>query len=156
MFDQVNGLPMHVLVVHAAVVFVPLLALSAVLYALVPRLRDRLGWVAALLAVGAPAVALVAMLSGSAFYDRKYGDVPEDALANVQQHASFGTRTFWFTLGLGVATGLLLLLTGRRGRALPKPVEVGLTVVVIALAAVAGWYVFQTGDSGATSVHGGL
>src|SRR4051812_12913948 len=64
MFDQVNGLPVHVLVVHAAVVFVPLLVLSAVLYAFVPSLRARLGWVVALLSVGAPACALVAMLSG--------------------------------------------------------------------------------------------
>ncbi len=155
MFDQVNGLPVHVLVVHAAVVFVPLLALTAVLYALVPRLRDRLGWVAALLAVGGPVVAYVAMVSGNAFYDRKYGDVPEEAVRNVQQHASFGTRTFWFTLGLGVATGLLVLLTARRDRRLPKAAEAGLAVVVIALAAVAAYYVFQTGDSGARSVHGG-
>ena len=152
MFDQVNGLPVHVLVVHAAVVFVPLLALSGVLYALVPKLRARLGWVVGLLAVGAPAAALAAMLSGSAFYDRKYAGVPEEAIANVQQHASFGTRTFWFTLGLGVAAGLLVWLTSRRP--LPRAAEAGLTVAVIALAAVAAFYVFQTGDSGAQSVHG--
>jgi len=151
--DQVNGLPVHVLVVHAAVVLVPLLALSGVLYALVPRLRGRLGWVVALLSVGAPAAALAAMLSGSRFYDRKYTGVPEEALANVQQHASFGTRTFWFTLGLGVATGLLVWLSGRRP--LPRAAEAGLAVVVVALAVVAGFYVFQTGDSGAQSVHGG-
>ena len=105
---------MHVLIVPAAVVFVPLLALCAVLYAVVPKLRNRLGWVAALLALAAPVVAFVAMQSGKAFYDRKYGDVPAEAVQNVQQHASFGTRTFWFTLGLGVATALLVFLTGRR------------------------------------------
>ena len=44
MFDQINGLPVHVLVLHAAVVFVPLLALGAVVYALVPRWRPRMGW----------------------------------------------------------------------------------------------------------------
>lgn len=156
MFDQINGLPVHVLIVHAAVVFVPLLALCAVLYAVVPKLRNRLGWVAALLALAAPVVAFVAMQSGKAFYDRKYGDVPAEAVQNVQQHASFGTRTFWFTLGLGVATALLVFLTGRRGRALPKAAEAVLIVAVVALALVAGYYVFKTGDSGAQSVHGSV
>jgi|tagenome__1003787_1003787.scaffolds.fasta_scaffold20011660_1 hypothetical protein len=164
MFDQVNGLPVHVLVVHAAVVFVPLLVLSAMLYAFVPSLRARLGWVVALLSVGAPACALVAMLSGERFYDRRYGDVPAEAVHNVQQHASFGTRTFWFTLGLGVVSALLLFVTGRRGRAvskaaeiglISKAAEIGLIVAVVAFAAVAGYYVFETGDSGAQSVHGG-
>src|SRR3712207_2115532 len=36
-FDQFNGMPVHVLLVHAAVVFVPLLVLAAVVYAVVPR-----------------------------------------------------------------------------------------------------------------------
>src|SRR3954464_5675456 len=138
MFDQVNGLSVHVLVVHAAVVFVPLLVLSVVLYAFVPSLRARLGWVVALLSVGAPACALVAMLSGERFYDRRYGDVPAEAVHNVQQHASFGTRTFWFTLGLGVVSALLLFVTGRRGRAVSKAAEIGLIVAVGAFAAVAG------------------
>ena len=43
MFDQINGLPVHVLVLHAAVVFVPLLALGAIVYALVGPWRPKIG-----------------------------------------------------------------------------------------------------------------
>jgi uncharacterized membrane protein len=154
-FDKVNGLPMHPLVVHAAVVFVPLLILAAAVYALVPRLRDRVGWVAALLAAGAPLAALVAMLSGTAFRQSRYGDVPADAIPAVTAHEDLGEATFWFSLGLGVSTGLLLLVTRRNARRVPRLAEIGLIVLVLGLAAVTGYYVIRTGDSGATSVHGG-
>ncbi len=40
---EINGLPLHALVNHAAVVFGPLAALAGVLYA-VPRFRDYLRW----------------------------------------------------------------------------------------------------------------
>ena len=64
MFDQINGLPVHALVIHAAVVFVPLLALGAVVYGLIPRWRPRIGWAVLLLAILAPATAFVAKESG--------------------------------------------------------------------------------------------
>ncbi len=59
MFDQINGLPVHALVVHAAVVFVPLLVLGAIAYAVVPRWRPRVGWAVVLLAIAAPAAVFV-------------------------------------------------------------------------------------------------
>ena len=80
MFDQFNGLPLHPLVVHAAVVFVPLLVVTAILYGVVPQLRSRIGWVAALLAVAAPTAALVAMLSGRAFKESRFAGQPAEAL----------------------------------------------------------------------------
>ena len=70
MFDQVNGLPVHALVLHAAVVFVPLLALGAVVYALAGRWRAKIAWAVLLLAVTAPVTALVAMLSGNKLQER--------------------------------------------------------------------------------------
>ena len=42
---EINGLPLHVLIVHAAVVFGPLAALSALAYVGLPSWRDRLRWV---------------------------------------------------------------------------------------------------------------
>jgi hypothetical protein len=153
-FDQISGLPVHVLVVHAAVVFVPLLALAAAVYALVPRLRSRVGWVAALLAVAAPGAAFVAFMSGREFKDRKYGGVPADALTGVNTHQHNGTVTFWLTLALGVVAALLVFSTSRNPR-LPRPTVWAMVVIVLGLAAATGYYVFLAGDTGARLVHGG-
>ena len=47
MFEEFTGIPMHPLLVHAAVVFIPLLGLVAVGYAFVPTIRPHLRWVLA-------------------------------------------------------------------------------------------------------------
>ena len=47
MFREFNGLPLHVLVIHAVVVLVPLLALFAIAYGVLPRWRHRLDWAVA-------------------------------------------------------------------------------------------------------------
>jgi len=80
-FDQINGLPVHALVLHAAVIFVPLLALGAIVYALVAPWRPKIGWAVALLAVAAPGSAYVAKLSGTELSNRLIAQV------NRQHHA---------------------------------------------------------------------
>ncbi|MEU4216249.1 DUF2231 domain-containing protein [Actinoplanes sp. NPDC026623] len=152
MFDLINGMPVHALVVHAAVVFVPLLALAAIVYAVVPRWRSKIGWAALLLAIVAPTAALVAKLSGEKLYDRRVAaGMSGPPLEALDEHMGFGTRTLYFSLGLGVVTLVMVLMAGRR---LPRAAELGLAVIVVALAVVSGYYVFKTGDSGAQSVWG--
>ena len=70
MLDQVNGLPVHVLVLHAAVIFVPLLGLGAIVYGLVAPWRPKIGWAVVLLSITAPVAALITKLSGTEFYNR--------------------------------------------------------------------------------------
>ncbi|MBU2663008.1 hypothetical protein KOI35_05755 [Actinoplanes bogorensis] len=156
MFDQINGLPVHVLVLHAAVVFVPLLAVGAVVYALVPRWRPRMAWALGLLAIAAPAATLVAKLSGTQLYNRLLGQgMSGPGKEILDDHMGFGTMTFWFTLALGVVSLVMVVLTWRReGNRLPMIGEVGGAVALIVLAAVSGYYVYKTGDSGATAVWG--
>lgn len=155
MFDQVNGLPVHALVLHAAVVFVPLLALGAIAYALVERWRTKIGWAVLLLAVTAPITALVAMLSGDELHERLLEQGLKGRGAEViNDHLGFGTRTFWFSLALGVITLVLVLAAQRRPGSLPRVAGLGLAVVTVALAAITGYYVYRTGDSGATAVWG--
>jgi uncharacterized membrane protein len=154
-FDQLDGLPVHVLVVHAAVVFVPLLALGAIVYALVARWREKIGWAVISLAIIAPLCALVAMLSGKKFYNRLLAQgIKGKGKEMLDGHMSFGTRTFWFTLALGVVTLVMVLLTLRRSAPLPRAASLALAVIMVALAAISGYYVFRTGDSGAHVVWG--
>ena len=155
MFDQINGMPVHALVIHAAVVFVPLLALTAIVYAVVPRWRPKVGWAAVLLALGAPVSTFVAMASGQELRDRMVANgMAGPPLEAIDDHMGYGQLTFFFTLGLGVVTLLMVFLTERRTRPLPRVAGLALTVIMVALAAVSGYYVFRTGDSGAQAVWG--
>ena len=154
MFNEVNGLPVHILVVHAAVVFVPLLAIGAVLYALVGRWRPRLGWAVALLAVVAPVTALFAKLSGTELFESRFQSVKGRGAEILHDHQGYGDLTFWFSLALGlVALGMVALHT-RRPANLPRAVDLVVAVVVVALGLASGYYVVKTGDSGATAVWG--
>jgi hypothetical protein len=155
-FDQIGGLPVHVLVLHAAVVFVPLLALGAIVYAVVPRWRRRIGWAVVALAVIAPVVAFVTRESGLKLYDRVLArGTSATGREILSQHMHFGTMTMWFAIALGVVTLVMTIATLRRPDAvLPRITDLGLAVVMIVLAAISGYYVFRTGDSGAHAVWG--
>jgi uncharacterized membrane protein len=154
-FDQINGLPVHALVLHAAVIFVPLLALGGIVYAIVPRWRPKIAWAVFLLAIIAPVCAFVARQSGTKLYARVLArgisDKGKQILAN---HMYFGTRTFWFTLALGIVVLILVLATARKSERVPRVAGVVLSVATVALALICGYYVFRTGDSGATAVWG--
>jgi len=176
MFSDILGIPAHPLWVHGAVVMVPLLALFAAVYAVVPRWRAKVGWLVAGLAVIAPLAALAAKLSGDKLLAARYAAGPPEAILN---HRTLGTTTFWLTLALGLATGLLLMAIGGRlssstDRALTelpaarasapsggsgKPsrakwLRTGSQVLVLILAALTAFYVARTGDSGAANVWG--
>ena len=48
----------------------------------------------------------------------------------------------------------MVFATMRKPGSLPRAADLGLAVVMVALAAISGYYVFRTGDSGATAVWG--
>ena len=155
MFDQINGLPVHVLVLHAAVVFVPLLAIGAIVYALVARWRPNIGWAVVLLGVVAPISTFVTMQSGKQLYSRLIArGVSGKGKDLLDHHMNYGTMTFWFSLALGVVTLVAAAVTLRKIGPLPRAAELALSVAMVVLAAISGYYVFRTGDSGATAVWG--
>ena len=78
---EINGLPLHPLVVHAAVIFGPLAALAALGY-LVPRWRDTLRWPMVGLAVIATGALVLAYFSGGDFLDSK-PELAEELLAEL-------------------------------------------------------------------------
>ena len=163
MFEEFLGIPAHPLVVHAAVVFVPLLILVGLAYALAPAWRPYIGWAAVLLAVGAPAAAFAAKLSGDAFRARlvRNNMATPEGLVAIDEHRTFGTNLVYAALALGVLVLVLVLLTRRpRGAEAPArsftPLSIALTVAVLAASGAAGWFVFKAGDSGAHNVWGGM
>ncbi|MEV4538892.1 DUF2231 domain-containing protein [Asanoa sp. NPDC049518] len=159
MLNNILGIPAHPLIIHVAVVFIPLLCLGAVVYAVVPRVRGKIGWAVGALAVISPIAAWFAMESGENLRDRLVAaGFSQEILDKVNQHQSYGDRTWWFTLALGVVTLVLLFVTSGSRRAphhLPIGVTLAISVVVIALAVATAIYVFLTGDSGAHAVWEG-
>ncbi|RLP92055.1 DUF2231 domain-containing protein [Micromonospora sp. CV4] len=163
MFEEFMGIPAHPLVLHAAVVFVPLLALLTVAYALVAPVRPHTRWVLGLLAVGAPLAALFAKLSGDAFFDRmrSANRITPEFVPTIEAHQQFGDITLWATIGLAIVALALVRFvppraaeasaTGGNGRVL----TLSLQVLSLVAAGVALYYVIRTGDSGAKAVWTG-
>jgi 4-amino-4-deoxy-L-arabinose transferase-like glycosyltransferase len=160
---EINGLPAHVLVVHAAVVFVPLAATVALLYAVMPRWR----WATRLLSVGLSTIALGAVVaayySGLNFADKfqeKNGELP----AGVKLHEERADVLFWLTIvffvvvlaaawGLGGPSGLKSE-RGARGRHDPL-IEWSLMGMLVVLAVAEILMTIATGDAGASAVWEG-
>jgi len=157
MFDSFMGMPMHPLLVHAVVVFVPLLAIAALVYALVPPLRARVGWAAVLLAIAAPVSAFMTMQSGEALERRLIAKgYPAESLRKIAEHADYGTLTFWCSLGLALATVVLVAIGQRTGHRLLVVAKVLLGVAILGLSVAASVFVFLAGDSGARMLWGNV
>ncbi|MBM0275670.1 DUF2231 domain-containing protein [Micromonospora tarensis] len=163
MFEEFMGIPAHPLVLHAAVVFVPLLALLTVGYALVPPIRSHTRWVLGLLALGAPAAALLARLTGDAFFERMRAAnrVTPEFVPILERHQDFGDNTLWAALGLAVVALALVWLVAPRSAGASadnrpgRPLTAALQVLSVVTAGIALYYVVRTGDSGAKAVWEG-
>jgi glucan phosphoethanolaminetransferase (alkaline phosphatase superfamily) len=162
-FDRISGLPAHPLIVHAAVVFLPLLALGAIAYAVVPMLRRHFRWTVAILAVIAPLATVAAKLSGEEFQKNKNLQSAE-VKAKIGEHSEFGDTTMWLAIGLGVVALIVVFLvrpivrtaTDAASSGTPVILQVVLGVVTIGVAGATLYYVFRTGDSGAHIVWTGF
>jgi hypothetical protein len=158
-FEEFQGIPMHPLVVHAVVVLLPLQALAAVAYGVLPRFRHYLGWFVAGVAVAAPVAAYVARLSGTALRERLIRNGTSDAgvLAKIQEHNDFADLAWYSSMALGalmIALVVLQVMRARRGDEGPggsgwNVLTVILIVATLGAAGTTGYYVFRTGDSGA-------
>jgi uncharacterized membrane protein len=155
---EVAGLPLHPLVVHATVVFVPLSAIASAAFAMVPRWRWLLRWPTWLLAVGATLAAWVARLSGNALLE----DRPE-LRPLVRVHQDRGELLTLVVLGYLVLvlfgawslSGTSPLASGRGAREAQVPaLERVLPVLVVLAALVVLVLVVLTGDAGSRAVWG--
>ncbi|MFE3451076.1 DUF2231 domain-containing protein [Nonomuraea sp. NPDC059194] len=150
MFNEILGLPAHPLIIHFAVVLTPLLVGASVVYALVARFRPYLGWAVVALAVASPLAVFAARQSGAALKEARFAQVEGDLGQRIAEHQSFALPLLLTTVGLGVASLLMVYLT----RAKLRVPALALSAVSVVLAVAAGYYVFRAGDSGARAVWG--
>lgn len=158
MFEEILGLPAHPLWAHAPVVLVPSLIVVAVGYALLPFARTRVEWALAGLAVAAPLTVAVARESGEAFRRRlaERGALAPSLAEQLDAHAAHARALLLLTLALAAASfGLMQVERSQRaGGRFPVAVTALLTTALLGLAGVTGWWLFQTGHTGASMVWG--
>jgi hypothetical protein len=144
--DELFGLPAHPLLVHAAVVLLPLAAVMTLVCAAVPRTRRHFAPVALGLALVAALAVGLAQGSGEALEEQ----VDETEL--VEAHAGQGERVLPWAIAVAVvAAGVAAIpALARRRPSLPAR-TVTAAVVVVSLVAGAGaiWTVVDVGHSGA-------
>jgi len=143
---EINGLPLHPLVIHAAVIFGPLAAITALIYLVVPSWRDRMRLPMVVMALIAGLSIVAAYITGNNFLDSK----PElKQLAQVQTHEDRAWITLWVTLAFMVVALTAGYFHERRGGV---RVAVSTLLGVTALATLV--MVVLTGDAGARAVWG--
>jgi hypothetical protein len=139
------GLPAHPLLLHVPVVFIPLLSVAAVVFAV----RPRYGVPLAAFAIVTLAFTLLTAGAGEAFREDRERAEPE--LLNdpmMADHADAGSA-LRFTIAL-LALSLVGALFARRGFAF-----VALRVVVVLLALSGLFFVVRVGHLGSDLVWGG-
>ena len=149
MFDLVDGLPVHPLVVHAVVVLLPLAVLGTIAIALKPAWRPTYGPV--VVAAAALATVLVPVATSS-------GEALEEHVGDPGQHAELGDQLIWFAIPLLVLSAALVWLDRRARAGKPAIGPSALPTVLAVLAVVAGLattvQVYRVGDSGARAAWG--
>lgn len=159
MFERFGDLPLHVLVIHAAVVVLPVSSLAAIVFALVPRWRWLLRWPVLLLGLGTAVLAYVAKESGEAFV----AAMP-DLGQLVREHQERGDLLFWYSLVFAVVSvaaflvlgGPSALASGKGAKATrSKPLELVTSAALVVIGVLVIWQTIRTGDSGAKAVWDG-
>jgi glucan phosphoethanolaminetransferase (alkaline phosphatase superfamily) len=153
---EINGVPLHPLVIHAVVVFVPLAAIAAIAMA-VPRWRWLARWPALLLTLGATAATYLAKISGADLQEQRKLFTPA-----VHTHEEWADRLM---MGMWVFAVVVVVafwafphitrISGGRDRdarvaVLERPLMVLLPLAAVAVLALC----VLTGDAGARAVWG--
>jgi hypothetical protein len=154
---EIAGMPLHALVIHAAVVFVPLAGLFAILFAVLPKWRYLTRWPTAALTLIALGSVWIARISGMALAtDRQL-----DQLAAVQKHQDRGVQLSLLMILFAVVVAVAVwglsgpsgFASGRGGQVAPvATLDKVLPVVVVLAALLVLVWVFLTGDAGTRAV----
>lgn len=145
-FGTLAGLPLHPLLVHSAVVLVPLVAIGALVMSYLPSFSRRHGKIILILAVIAQVSVFLAKMSGEAF--------AEILDKNVEKHAELGEITPLVTLPMVILIYLRWRMD-RSGSTFGSVVIRRLTSLALVVASLISIIVIVlVGHSGASSVWG--
>ena len=152
MLDSLFGLPAHPLVVHIAVVLVPLAALGTIAIAFWGAARRRIGWIVVALAFVAFVGCFLAKQSGEALQN----SVKNTAAVNAHVEMADGGTVAGLAVFIGAAGVMVVdLIVGQRTKrkqpALPLQKQAPMIVGVLAalLALFGSVRIIQIGHSGA-------
>lgn len=146
--DQLFGLPAHPMLVHAAVVFVPLAVIGLMLIAVVTKWRSR--YVTLVTILTFVAMGSVGLAQGS-------GEALQESVKRTQlvaDHAEMGEDLLPWAFGLFVIAAFLLVVEIMRRRDKPlklpaKPMAIAVVVLSVVVSAGAMYTVIKIGHSGA-------
>lgn len=152
---EINGLPLHPLIVHLVVVLTPVAGLLAVLYAVVPRWRWCLRWPFVAASVVGAAVTWLAARAGSDLKRQLHLSGPL-----MEAHERWANRLEISMVVLAVVALLAAyalpfaspLARGRDHDGRVRVVAVPLAVVMALAGVVVMFVVYKTGDAGARLV----
>lgn len=162
MFDLINGIPVHPLVVHAVVVLLPLALLGTIAIAVKPEWRRPYG------PLVVAAVAVSAILTPVA---TSSGEELEHRVGDPGEHAEIGEQLIWFVLPLLALTLALVWVDRRatrtaaladgterstttRGTSTASKLPTVLAVLAVVAALACTVQVYRVGDSGAKAAWG--
>ena len=143
---ELFGLPAHPLVVHAAVVLLPLAAITTFVCAVVPRARRYYAPVALGLALVATLAVGLAQGSGEELEEQ----VDETEL--VEEHTEQGEQVLPWAIGLTLTAAAVSAIPflERRHPTLPaKPITAAVVAISLVVGVGATWTVIDVGHSGA-------
>jgi hypothetical protein len=150
-FGEFHNLPVHILVVHAVVVLVPLAGLLGVLF-VIPRTREWARHPFLIVTVAALVVTFVARQSGSHLLhniDSRGGLGAAQAL--IGTHQSRGNTLFYEMIGFAVIAAGAWLLSRDPAR-FRGAVAIGVSAVVIIASGVTAWQVYRVGEIGSKMI----
>ncbi|WP_370288664.1 DUF2231 domain-containing protein [Nocardioides sp.] len=148
MFDLINGLPVHPLVVHAVVVLIPLAVIGLIAIVVKPAWRLTYGWL--VVAAAAIGTVLTPVATSS-------GEQLEQYVGDPGEHAELGETLIWFCIPLLLLTVAVVLLERRKASGRPvggdsaKAIATGVAALAVVASLATAVQVYRIGDSGASA-----
>jgi hypothetical protein len=146
--NELHGLPLHPLIVHATVVIIPLAALTVLLAALWPRFT---AW-AGPLPVGVSLVGLILVPLSTSTGETLERHVPHSA--RLQRHTHLADGLLPWMIGLA-AVALVGYAVHRRDTSIRRIVPIVLAVLTVVVVVGTTVQVVRIGESGANAAWAG-